>query len=221
MIVFCAGMFGSMDGDTAFLPMFVEAGFDVLQFDWRAHGASEGRQSSLGLREPLDVQGALDWLEMRGVKRIGLMGFSFGGAVALRAAALDRRVNCVLCDGAFVRLDHAAEGLLAERFGRGRAALLRPLAGLTLLVAGLRLRDTLRRAEPVDAAGQIAPRPVMFIHGSLDPIVPLADQDAVFDSCRQPKSLWRVEGAGHRQAHVRQPEEYRRHVVEFFGEHLA
>lgn len=221
VVVFCAGMFGSMDGDTDLLPIFIEAGLDVLQFDWRAHGLSEGEQSSLGLREVLDAQGALDWLDARGIRRIGLMGFSFGGSVALRAAALDGRAACTGCDGGFVHLTHAAEGLLAERVGTRWASMLRPFVGLVVMFAGLRLGGSPRLAEPLDSAGRIAPRPVLLIHGAEDPIVPVADQDEMFAACRQPKSLWRVEGAGHRQAYIRQPDEYRRHVIEFFTESLS
>jgi fermentation-respiration switch protein FrsA (DUF1100 family) len=220
-IIFCAGMFGSMDGDTDLVPIFVEAGFDVLQFDWRAHGASEGNQGSLGLREPLDVLGALDSLELRGIRKVGLMGFSFGGAVALRAAALDRRPMAVACDGPFVKLSHAIGGVLSERYGGLRAAILRPVIAVALIFAGLRLRDTLRRAEPIDAAAQVSPRPVLMIHGHDDPIVPLPDQDELFRACGDPRALWRVDGAGHREAHQLQPDEYRKHLLEFFRAHLS
>src|SRR5687768_14317865 len=50
-VIFCAGSNGSMDGDTHFLPMFHAAGFDVLQFDWRAHGISDGQRVTLGVTE--------------------------------------------------------------------------------------------------------------------------------------------------------------------------
>lgn len=220
VIVFCAGMFGSMDGDTDMIPMFTEAGYDVFQFDWRAHGQSEGKRNTLGLTEPLDVLGALDFLELRGIRRVGLMAFSFGGAVALRAVALDHRPLAVACDGAFVRISHAVGALLAERFGGPAAILLRPLVGLALQFAGLRLHDSLRRAEPLEAVAQVSPRPVLFVHGVQDTIVPLADQDDLFTACGDPKSMWQVDGVGHREAHKRYPEEYRRHIIEFFDAHM-
>ena len=220
VIVFCPGLFGSMDGDTDLVPMFTESGYDVFQFDWRAHGQSEGRRCTLGLAEPLDVLGALDFLELRGIRRVGLMALSFGGAVALRAVALDHRPLAVVCDGVFVRLSHAVSGLLAERFGGLRAALLRPLVSLALALAAIRLHDSLSRAEPMDAVTQVSPRPVLFIHGALDPIVPVADQEALFTACGDPKSMWLVGGAGHREARSQHPEEYRRHVIEFFDTYM-
>ncbi len=85
-VIFCAGLFGSMDGDTHLVPHFDRAGFDVLQFDWRGHGISDGQRGTLGVREVEDLLGAIDFLQARGVRKIGLMGFSMGGAVAWRAA---------------------------------------------------------------------------------------------------------------------------------------
>ncbi len=213
VVVFCAGLFGSMDGDTALVPWFFDAGFDVLQFDWRGHGASDGQRVTLGVREADDLLGALDFLQARGVSRIGLIGFSMGGSVALRVAARDQRVACVAADGPFTHIAHAIEGGLHERLGLR----LRPLVWLALRLAefrlgGLRLAD----ASPLPAAGAISPRPVLLIHGADDPFVPPADQAALYAACVEPKTLWVVAGAGHREAHKRDPEAYRERVIGFF-----
>ncbi|MBN1313639.1 MAG: alpha/beta fold hydrolase [Anaerolineae bacterium] len=219
VVIFCAGMFGSMDGDTHLVPVFVEAGFDVLQFDWRAHGASDGARTTLGVREVLDVQGAIDFLQARGVQRIGLMGFSFGGAVALRAAAQDRRVCCVACDGGFVTLQSALGGYLKERLGTG-AGLFSPFLWLVLRLVELRLGLRLSAAEPPASVGAISPRAVLFIHGENDALVPPAEQDRLFAACGEPKALWRIEGAGHRQGYELQPEEYQQRAIGFFRQYL-
>lgn len=211
-VIFCAGLFGSMDGDTHFLPAFVAAGFDVLQFDWRAHGVSEGERATFGVHEASDLLGALDFLDAREVEQIGLLGFSMGGAVALRVAAVDSRVACVVCDGGFVHPEHAIEGFFREKLGRP----LRPLARLVQHLIELRLGLNLGEASPLSYVGRIAPRPVLFIYGERDPFVPLADQEAVLAACGEPKTVWRVEGAGHREAHKREPEAYRQRVIEFF-----
>lgn len=218
-VIFCAGMFGSMDGDTHMAPMFCEAGFDVLQFDWRAHGLSEGARSTLGVHEVLDVQGAVDFLQSRGVRRIGLMGFCFGGAVALRAAGLDRRAACVVCDGGPASIRRAFEGYLREK-GIG-ARYVAPFLWLVLLLAEARLGLRIADADPCLSVAAISPRPVLFIHGERDALVPPIDQDSLFAACGEPKTLWRIEGAGHRQGYVLQPEPYRQRVIDFFSRHLV
>jgi fermentation-respiration switch protein FrsA (DUF1100 family) len=219
VVVFCAGMFGSMDGDTHFAPVFFEAGFDVLQFDWRAHGLSGGARGTLGVREMLDVQGAVDFLQARGVQQIGLMGFSFGAAVALRAAAIDQRVTCIICDGSPTSVQRAFEGYLRER-GIG-ARYSAPILGLALRLVETRLGLRLSESDPVPSVASIGPRPVFFIHGERDMLVPPSEQDRLYAACGEPKTLWRIEGAGHRQGYELEPEKYRRRVIGFFSQHLS
>jgi len=216
VIVFCAGINGNMDGDTGLVPPLVEAGFAVFQFDWRAHGESEGERCSLGLHERLDLLGALDHLEGRGVPRVGLLGFSMGGAVALRTAAEDPRAACVVCDGGFVETRHAIEGALRQRTGRP----LRAFAALVLAAAGLQSGGRLAQASPLGYAPRIAPRPVLLIHGAEDPYVPPDAQAAIHAACGPGAVLWQVPGCGHREAARRLPREYQARVVNFFRQHL-
>jgi fermentation-respiration switch protein FrsA (DUF1100 family) len=217
-VIFCPGMFGSMDGDTELVPMFFEAGLDVLQFDWRAHGRSEAFRGTLGVREVLDVQGAVDFLQSRGVQQIGLMGFSFGGGVALRVAAADQRIACIVCDGASTSVQRAFEGYLRERGIRTRYVA--PLVWLILRLVEVRLGLQLSSADPGSSVSAISPRPVFFIHGGSDVLVLPTEQDRLFAACSEPKALWRIEGAGHREGYKLEPEEYSRRVIGFFRQHL-
>jgi uncharacterized protein len=95
------------------------------------------------------------------------------------------------------------------------------LPPLVLAMTRLRLGGLdLREADPLNEVGKISPHPVMFIHGSADPYVPITDQDAIYAASGEPKSLWRIEGAGHRQAHQRAPDEYQEKVIGFFRAYL-
>lgn len=44
-----------------------DAGYNVLLFDFRGHGGSDPRPTTIGPKEVLDVRAALDWLEAKGV----------------------------------------------------------------------------------------------------------------------------------------------------------
>ncbi len=217
VVIFCAGLFGSMDGDTGLVPAFYKAGFDVLQFDWRGHGISDGQRVTLGIDESKDLVGAIDFLQARGVKRIGLLGFSMGAGVALRVAAQDERARCIIADGANRHLFHVIQEAFRSRIGLA----LKPFAWLVVKFIELRLGGiSLDEASPLGEVGKISPRPVLFIHGGSDPFVSLADQEALFAACGDPKTLWRVEGAGHREAEKVEPEAYRERVTGFFKANL-
>lgn len=61
----------------------------VVTFSFRGHGASGGR-STVGDREVLDLAAAVAWARELGHTRVATVGFSMGGSVVLRHAALYR-----------------------------------------------------------------------------------------------------------------------------------
>ncbi|MGH7565661.1 MAG: alpha/beta hydrolase, partial [Gemmatimonadota bacterium] len=98
------------------------AGFDVLLFDFRGRGRSARAPISMGLWETADLAAALDWVSERVPEaRVGLLGFSMGGVVAILGGR-DARVAAIVADSAFGSqrevLAHAAEGD-ARRVFRG------------------------------------------------------------------------------------------------------
>jgi alpha/beta superfamily hydrolase len=81
-------MGGTMDAPllVALRDEMVGRGWSVLRFNFRGVGASEGR-ASLGVEEVADALGAIDALAASVDGPIALAGWSFGGAVAIRATA--------------------------------------------------------------------------------------------------------------------------------------
>jgi fermentation-respiration switch protein FrsA (DUF1100 family) len=219
-VIFCHGHAGSMDPDVQYAPWFHQAGFNVLMFDFRAHGRSAGERVSFGALERQDLQGALDYLAQRGIERVGVLGFSMGGAVALLTAGQDERIAAVVSDGGFARLEDTVVGWARHLKGLP-TWLARILAGAVRTVAGWRLGVSLRGIDPVDWIGRIAPRPVLLVHGDRDPYVSVAGVEALYAAAGEPKELWRVAEAEHREIDRLRPEEYRRKVVGFFERNLA
>jgi fermentation-respiration switch protein FrsA (DUF1100 family) len=215
-VVIMHGHGGSMDWDIHRAPIFHAAGFNVLLFDFRAHGRSEGRLATFGYLERRDVQGAVAFLKERDMKRIGLLGFSYGGMASMLAAPICPDVNAVVTDGGPARVRTAITGRCLE-VGLPRW-LAGPLAWLAVAATYLRLGANLFRYEPVRWVGKIAPRPILFIHGELDQYLP--DFDDLYAAAGEPKEVWRLPEVGHTKASEVYPEEFRRRVVEFFSRTL-
>jgi uncharacterized protein len=100
-LVFChphPKMGGTMNAPLllAMRDAMVSRGWAVLRFNFRGIGGSEGGAST-GVEEVADARGALARLRRElGDSPVAIAGWSFGGAVALRAAAQDRDlVACV------------------------------------------------------------------------------------------------------------------------------
>jgi uncharacterized protein len=217
-IIFCAGANGSIDPDVIYAPWFHAAHFNVLMFDWRAHGRSEGSITTLGYHERYDLIAAVEFAKSKGATQIGVLGFSMGGAVALSTAAVTPSIEAVAIDGAFVHVLSAVAGGLIER---GLADWLAySLARLFLVMTNLRLGINLFEIDPVRWIDRIAPRPLLLIYGDRDPYVSKSEIDQLVDRANEPKEIWRVAEAAHRNIHVLRPEEYRIRLVQFFDQNL-
>jgi hypothetical protein len=111
-------------------------------------------------------------------------------------------------------LTSAIVGRLAE--ARVPRWVARPIAWLAVLFTSQRLGVNLFAYEPMRWVGKVAPRPVFFIHGGRDPYLEPGEFEALVAAAREPKRVWRVAEAPHREVDLTAPEEYRRRIVSFF-----
>jgi fermentation-respiration switch protein FrsA (DUF1100 family) len=215
-VVILHGHGNSMDLDIQRAPFFHRAGFNVFLFDFRAHGRSAGRLATFGYLERQDVVGAVAFLKSRGVKRIGLLGFSYGGMASMLAAPICPDIHAVVSDGGPARVRTAIAGRVVE--AHLPRALGRFLGWLTVAMTSLRFGVNLFRYEPIRWVGKIAPRPVFFVHGEKDKY--LHDFDELYAAASEPKEAWRLPGVEHTKASEVYPEEFYRRVIEFFDRNL-
>jgi uncharacterized protein len=165
---------------------FVKRGFDVLAYDSRAHGESEGQACTYGYYEKRDLARALDSL---GADKVALMGSSMGAAVALQAAAEDRRVKTVVAIATISDLRTAA-------FERAPFIASRKNIESALRIAEDEGHFHVDEVSPVAAAARIA-APVMLIHGAEDPETPYAHSQRVYAALHDPKRILIVPHAKH------------------------
>ncbi|MCT2592827.1 alpha/beta hydrolase [Streptomyces sp. N2-109] len=198
----------------------------VVTFSFRGHGGSGGR-STVGNLEVLDLAAVVRWARALGHRRVATIGFSMGGSVALRHAAL-HRMSPVTADGADGAGGAGKAGSVAGAgprgahpdavvsvsaaarwYYRGTApmrrlhwAIQRP-AGRMVSRWGLGTRvhpedwDPVP-LSPVDAAPLIAPVPLLVVHGDQDPYFPL-DHPRSLAEAADPActQLWTEPGFGH------------------------
>ncbi|HEX7172234.1 MAG TPA: alpha/beta fold hydrolase [Candidatus Limnocylindria bacterium] len=101
-VVFCPGSRVSKETPYYhdYIPRLVEGGLNVLLFDYRGWGKSEGTRGELYPEQQIaDVRNAVSYLQTRDDAdpgRIGVFGVSFGGALGAGAAARDERIRAVV-----------------------------------------------------------------------------------------------------------------------------
>jgi uncharacterized protein len=187
-------------------------GANVLLFDHRGRGSSEGEYISLGHFETLDASAAVTYaLSRTRDVPVGLIGYSMGGAVALICAARDGRVGAVVADSPFASERELVRALLRKRIG--------PLNGPVAALSERLLPYDPAKVEPLGMVAEIAPRACLFIHGLLDGTCDPKDSVRLYEAAGEPKELWLLEGAGHCDAYFLDREAYCDRVATFFEEH--
>lgn len=181
-----AGNITAQFGNVAWLPSF---GWNVFCFDYRGYGRSKGRPTRAGT--VADAHAALDYLLGRDdvdANRIVAFGESLGGAISIVVAGERPEIHGLVTDGAFSHYRRIAKWTVRQN------PILRAVGWWVpkwLMVDGL---------DPIDYVSRISPRPILFMHGTADRIVPSDMAKELHAAACEPKELWLIEGMDHYQA---------------------
>ncbi|HEX7797771.1 MAG TPA: alpha/beta fold hydrolase [Vicinamibacterales bacterium] len=188
-LVYLHGIGDNRRSGEGIIKRFGARGFDVIAYDERAHGDSEGDACTYGFFEKQDLHRVLDTVHGG---PIVLLGHSLGAAIALQEAAGDPRVTTVVAAETFSDLRTIASERAPLFFTSG------------VITRGFRLAEReghfqVDAVSPVKAATQIR-IPVLVIHGDADTDTPPRHSRRVFDALPGPKRLILVPGAHHNES---------------------
>jgi fermentation-respiration switch protein FrsA (DUF1100 family) len=178
----------------------VPSGFNVLAFDFRAHGESGGQLTTFGAEEKKDVLGAVRWVRENHPsesRKIFGVGASMGAA-ALIAAAADpsadgQAIAAIATYACYDDMGRLSHDLTSDYFERPLSTLLERLA---VPVASAQVGTDITAFAPARVAPDVWPRPILFIHGEQDQVIPFARGQALFDAAAQPKyRIWFEKGS--------------------------
>ena len=232
-IVLCHGFGGSSNGagHPELARTLERAGYAVLRFDFRGCGASDGEHGRVICMEEVDdVRAAIGFLQTQaGVdpSKIGLIGASLGGSVALTAAALDERVKVCAANGAigngerrfrFQYRDDDAWQKFRQRLDDARKT--RRDTGRPVMISRfdiVAIPEYLRTGLPPGASmdfpaetaismlefspetvvGRIAPRPLLLVHPRGDDVVPASESEHLAAAAGKPCELHLIDISDH------------------------
>ena len=183
---------------------------NAIIVDQRAHGNSEGRVITFGVKEKFDC---LDWIVFA-TERFGkdqkiiITGISMGAATVLMAAGetLPDNVVCVIADCPY----SSARKMILKTIGEMHLPpkLLYPFVRLGGIIWG----DF--DPSPIEAVKR-AKVPIMFIHGDSDGFIPCEMTLKMHKICPSPKILFIAKGADHGLAFPMDEAGYYKTVHEF------
>jgi len=177
-LIFAHGNAGNMSDRLLMIKVFYDFGLNVLIFDYRGYGKSEGRPSESGIY--LDAQGAYDYLQSRNdidMNNIILYGASLGGAVVVDLATC-RKAALLVVESSITN-------------ARDMARIFYPFVPMFFLSLKF---DSISKVKAITI-------PKLFIHSPEDQVVPYWVGQKLFEAAAQPKEFLMIHG-GHNDGSI-------------------
>jgi hypothetical protein len=198
-VVLAHGLLGSKVGMLRFVPWLHDAGYNVMLLDFRGHGDSDPRPSSIGPDEVMDIQAVLDWLDLAGAgDRVAGLGLSLGASALVNTAVQDERLDALILDSLFAdwgETDFAEGYRLSPDW----------------LVPGVPSPEDLMPFIHV---------PVFIVHGTADILTHEEHALRLYEAANEPKEIW-INDAGHAWSAWTYPELYQQKVLSFLDGALS
>jgi len=195
-------------------------GFSVLMFDFRYRGQSEGDESTMGAKEPWDIEGASTISRHAPMLTQSVSACKVARWERCRPSWLQRKRRRSRAWSRKSPSKTSPAPLLtptntpAKGFGLPSF----PFAPVSKCFCEFRLGVDLDEVSPVKVIAQISPRPIFLIDDLEDDVFPSVSVEVLYEAAREPKELWSIPEATHstRGGWETAPEEYERRVLAFW-----
>lgn len=157
---------GSNKSDIAkFTKIFSALGFNVLAYDQRHHGESDGSYTTYGHYESYDVSAAIDFLASKNIntKRLGIAGESFGAATSIMAAEIEPRIKFVIADSSYTSMSNA----IKDNALRMNHLPHYPIPDMGFAIAALIADFNPWQVTPIESIKKLK-QPTLIVHCDLD-----------------------------------------------------
>lgn len=192
--------------------------FNVFLYDSRRHGQSEGKFCTYGFFEKHDTIQIIEYLAQRRDLQpgnIGIFGTSMGAAVAIQAAALDRRITAIVAENSFATLrsifDDYQRRLIRLPFHYLRNLVIKRSEVLAHFKAS--------EVSPLQSVQNIHV-PILFIYGTDDRLIRSQYTLALYERTPGQKELYPIENASHTDTWKIAGAAYENRLVDFFERNL-
>ncbi|WP_413558167.1 alpha/beta hydrolase [Bdellovibrio sp. HCB209] len=160
-------------------------GYNYMIFDYPGYGQSSGKPSPKSTLE--SGVAAAKWLrENKDTRPLIIYGQSLGGIIAMRTVKEikdQQPIRNLIVDSSFSSYRKIGRRVLARSWVTW---ILQPLTYVAL--------SDSYSPEPLS---DFSPIPMLFIHGTDDPVIPFASSEDMFAAAREPKQFWTVPGGHH------------------------
>jgi len=203
--------------------LFFKNGYSVLLFDLRSHGLSDGKKVTFGFKEIMDVEASLKFLSQQknvDENKLGIYAISLGASVSLLSAGQSEFTNnyaqALILDSPYARLSD----MLKHQFPLHKGYVTPIPVFVAKWFSKVLIGSDIFAIEPIDVMRKLE-KPVLFIHGAEDMMIPKEQSRELYDEkIFGKKDLWMVPLTHHLEGHKNMTKEYEKRIVEFFDQYL-
>lgn len=215
-LLLCHGHRSSKEFMYAFIDMFPD--WNILMFDFRAHGQSDGKITSIGCHEYKDVIAAAKYLRTQttssSCQKIPLIiiGISMGGASALKAAEMEPGLcDAMIIDSAYAKLDST----VMKAFSRKSPLPHYPFFPIIKQMFHILAKCNVHSMSPMHSVHSIN-QPILFIHSCNDNYISPNNAIKLYANAKNQNSkLWIAPHCRHAWLHSYHNQRYKHHVIKF------
>ena len=191
----------------------VGKGYDILLFDLRGRGESDGRGLSLSYIDK-DIGGAVDYVKGEGYasEKIYIMGFCSGAASSCIFASRNSP-GALILDGCFIDVPTMVKRQAAS-IGIPEFLAVPFLPGVLLAT---RIIYDYHMVNAIDVVADIT-CPILFIHEEYDDYVTLEETRRLLAASKNPANeMWEISGVEHSHSYRARSEEFIERVDNFLS----
>ncbi len=190
-------------------------GYNVLLFDFQAHGESDGEYITFGYNESEDARAAVHFArEKYPSQPVAVIGRSLGGAACLIGdTPID--AEALILESVYPTIEEAIANRLEIYTGKAG----RYLAPLFTVQLQWRFGIPPKKLRPIEGIRKIR-CPVLIAGGDADRRTTLPETENLYNAAPAPKELWIIQNAGHVDFCSLEKDEYEEHILGFLGRYL-
>lgn len=197
--------------------LYYELGYNILLVDQRAHGKSEGKYITFGIKERYDLVSWCNDILKRYPQtlEIVLCGISMGSTTILLASELDLpcQVKGIVADCGFTSPKEILAKVMVSKYGISPEAIL-PVVNIFCIIFG---KFNIYECSVKQALSKNK-LPILFIHGISDDFVPSKMSVENFNACISKKKIILVECVNHGTSFLKDKVRISKEIKNFLSE---
>ena len=196
---------------------YPDLGYNILVIDSRAHGLSEGKYNTAGLKEYKDVLKWTEYIKEKfKIEKFLIHGICIGSATGLYAVT-SKKLDCyegIITDGMYTTFYESFKTHMVDL-----KKPVHPVVDLIMVIMILRCKVNMKRRGPIRSVADLN-IPILFLYSKEDKFSLPAKSQILYDKTPEPKRIVWFDKGAHSHIRINNVEKYDEEIKKFIEDYL-